>query len=384
MKINFVDELTITVSSGDGGAGAVSFRREKYVPKGGPDGGDGGKGGDVIFSIRKNLKTLTHLRNHKHYKAESGQTGMGRKRHGKDGNDLILEVPPGTVIKSTESGEVLLDLTDDEGQETFLFGGKGGLGNSNFATSRKQAPRYSQPGIEGQTLDITVELKLIADIGLVGYPNAGKSSLLKAASSANPEIADYPFTTKIPNLGLLRIFDEDIIIADIPGIIEGASQGAGLGHRFLRHISRSAALCFVIDMSDEFNPASQVYESLLEELGEYSTELLERPRLIVANKMDILESKEYLTEFQENYPDLEIFPISAVTRIGLEDLFKELHKRYLDGKEVLEKPISNFMKQRMASQSSATNQEQEKDGTVVIEKPAASIVQKADEEELDF
>jgi GTP-binding protein len=319
---SFIDEMTISVASGHGGAGAVSFRREKYVPKGGPDGGDGGRGGDVIFRVQSNLKTLTHLRHNKTYRAQNGLPGEGRKRHGRDGNDMIITVPPGTRVKDWESGEVLIDLIDENQELVFLTGGIGGQGNSHFATSRNQTPRFAQPGMPGEERKLRLELSLIADIGFVGYPNAGKSSLLGVLTSANPKVGAYPFTTKIPNLGVLRAYDRDIILADIPGIIEGASEGAGLGHRFLKHISRTAALLFLIDLSDYQDPVG-IFENLKAELKAFEPGLLDRPHYLLATKMDIPEARERLEEFRKAVRE-PVFPVSSVTREGVDELIRRL------------------------------------------------------------
>ena len=316
----FIDETTIEVSSGNGGPGSVSFRREKYAPKGGPDGGDGGKGGNVVFKVKKNLKTLAHLRFKKNFNAENGRPGEGGRRHGRHGNDAEILVPPGTIIKDLETGELLKDLAEDE-EWIFLKGGKGGLGNSNFATSRKQAPRYAQPGLPGKTRKIRVELNIIADAGFVGFPNAGKSSLLARLTNANPKVASYAFTTKIPNLGVFRIGDRDIILADIPGIIEGASQGTGLGIRFLKHIARTSGLVFLIDISDE--NYLEAFDILLEEIREFSKELYDKKRIILATKMDTENSAESLEKLKKKYPDEKIYGISVFSGYGIDDI-----KRY--------------------------------------------------------
>ena len=316
----FIDETTVEVSSGNGGPGSVSFRREKYAPKGGPDGGDGGKGGNVVFKVKKNLKTLAHLRYKKNFNAENGKPGEGGRRHGRHGNDEEILVPPGTVVKDSETGEVLKDLGEDE-EWIFLRGGKGGLGNSNFATSRKQAPRYAQPGLPGKTKRIKVELNIIADAGFVGFPNAGKSSLLARLTNANPKVAAYAFTTKIPNLGVYRVGDRDIILADIPGIIEGASNGTGLGIRFLKHIARTSGLVFLIDISDE--NYLEAFDILLEELKEFSVELYNKKRIIFASKMDTENSEERLKELENKYPDEKIYGISVFSGYGIEEI-----KRY--------------------------------------------------------
>ncbi len=333
---SFIDEMTISVASGHGGAGCVSFRREKYVPKGGPDGGDGGRGGDVIFTVRSNLKTLTHLRHNKTYRAQNGLPGEGRKRHGRDGQDMIISLPPGTRVKDFETGEVLIDLIDEGQKLVFLKGGIGGQGNSHFATSRNQTPRFAQPGMPGEDRKIRLELSLIADIGFVGYPNAGKSSLLGVLTSANPKVGAYPFTTKIPNLGVLRAYDRDIILADIPGIIEGASQGAGLGYRFLKHISRTAALLFLIDLSDYQDPVA-VFENLKAELYAFEPSLLDRPHYILATKMDIPEAREKLGDFRSKIKE-EVLPLSSVTREGVDELIRHLFSLVAPEKKVEEQP----------------------------------------------
>jgi GTP-binding protein len=322
----FVDEITITVKSGHGGAGSVSFRREKYVPRGGPDGGDGGKGGDCIFVIQENLKTLTHLRNLGTYKGENGQPGSGRKRHGSDGKPVIILVPPGTRIWDATTNELLMDLLD-LGQFTFLQGGIGGKGNTHFATSRHQAPRFAQDGMPGEERLIRLELQLIADIGFVGLPNAGKSSLLASLTSAHPKVGPYPFTTKIPNLGVMSLHQSDIVLADIPGILEGASQGHGLGIRFLKHIARTKALAFIIDGSDETEPLSKVFDTLLKELETYDPDLKDKPRVIFINKIDIPEANNRVSQAKEkDFPGEQVLGISALSRIHLDQAAQELYR----------------------------------------------------------
>jgi GTPase len=315
----FIDETTIEVSSGNGGAGSISFRREKYAPKGGPDGGNGGKGGNVVFRVKKNLKTLAHLRYKKIFNAENGHKGEGRKKHGRNGDDSEILVPPGTLIIDTATGEVLRDLEENE-EWIFLKGGKGGLGNTNFATAKNQAPRYAQPGLPGNSRNIKVEINIIADAGFVGFPNAGKSSLLSRLTNANPKVASYAFTTKIPNLGVYRVDDRDIVLADIPGIIEGASHGTGLGIQFLKHIARTSGLVFLIDVSDEnFLTA---FDILLEELKEFSQELYEKKRIIFATKMDTENSEENLNELLAKYPDEKIYGISVFSGYGIDEIKK--------------------------------------------------------------
>ncbi len=318
----FVDETTIVVSSGKGGDGAVSFRREKYVPRGGPDGGDGGKGGDVVFIVKSNLKTLSHLKLKRIFKAADGGRGAGQKMHGKDGKDALITVPPGTVISDSVTGESLVDLTGATEQFIFLRGGRGGKGNSHYATSVNQAPRYAQKGIEGSTRELKAELHLIADIGLVGHPNAGKSTLLSILTNARPLIADYPFTTKTPNLGLMRLPERDIILADIPGIVEGASHGKGLGLRFLRHIERCAALLYLVDLSGEQCPAG--VRVLREELASYSDILAARPRLLVGTKLDLPQSAQGLADLRTAFPEDRILGISSFSREGVNELKKAI------------------------------------------------------------
>ncbi|MDX9801416.1 MAG: GTPase ObgE [Spirochaetia bacterium] len=332
----FIDETNIEVSSGNGGPGSISFRREKYVPRGGPDGGDGGKGGDVVFRVKKNLKTLSSLRYRRFFRAEDGKPGRGSKKHGRDGLDAVLEVPPGTIIKNSENGELIKDLTELTHDEEWIFlkGGKGGLGNSHFATSRKQTPHYAQPGLPGAERKLKVELNIIADIGFVGFPNAGKSSLLERLTNARPKIASYPFTTKIPNLGVYRLGDQDLVLADIPGIIEGASDGAGLGLRFLKHINRTRGLLFLIDLTDENYLDS--FPVLLNELKSFSVELASRKRVIIGTKMDEEGTDEALEKLAEKYKEEEVIGISVFSGKGI-DMFDKLFYSMLSGIEVIAK-----------------------------------------------
>ncbi len=324
--VKFADESKIRVSSGKGGNGCIAFRREKYVPNGGPAGGDGGRGGDLIFEIKNNMRTLVSLRNKRVYKAKSGGDGAGSKRFGKKGEDCIIPLPPGCVIKDAETREIILDFGDaEEGQFVFLKGGNGGWGNCHFKSSTNQAPKTAIAGQEGETREVIVELNIIADIGLVGFPNAGKSSLLDYFTNARPKIAPYPFTTKIPNLGVLRIDDEsDLVIADIPGILEGAADGHGLGIRFLKHISRTAGLAFLIDLSDD--NYLEAYEILCKELASYSDELANKERIIFATKLDLPGTKERLQELRDAIPEYKIFGISVVNEWGLSEAKTELVK----------------------------------------------------------
>jgi len=317
----FVDEARLEVSSGNGGQGSVSFRREKYVAKGGPDGGDGGRGGDVIFVVRKNLKTLRHLKKKPILRAGNGAPGEGRQKHGKDGASLVIPVPPGTVVRDAASREILKDFTEEGEEWVFLKGGIGGKGNTHFKSSRLQTPRFAQPGQPGREEIISVELNIMADIGFVGFPNAGKSSLLGILSNAHPKVADYPFTTKIPHLGVMNYQENDIVLADIPGIIEGASHGAGLGLRFLKHISRTKGLAFLIDLSDPGWETS--FATLLRELRDYSEELASKKRVVIGTKLDLPETEERLEKLRKSLPAERVLGISAFTHSGLEDLKRE-------------------------------------------------------------
>jgi GTP-binding protein len=329
--MEFVDKVKLYVKAGDGGDGAVAFLREKYRPRGGPAGGDGGKGGDVIFVATKNKHTLYDLKFQKHLKAENGRPGGGKKKKGKDGADLIVEVPVGTVVKDAETGEIIADLTEDGQRAVIAKGGKGGLGNAHFATPTRQAPRFATKGKKGQERWVILELKSIADVGLVGFPNAGKSTLISRLSNAKPEIAPYPFTTRRPNLGVVG-FDDfySYVIADIPGLIEGASQGKGLGHEFLRHIERTKVLAFVLDVSDFAQiPPKEAFEILRRELENYSPDLLKKPAIVVLNKIDAVSDPSVIEElkkyFKEKY-GLEVIAISALTGEGLKELKYKLRE----------------------------------------------------------
>ena len=303
----FSDETYIDVASGNGGNGCVSFRREKFVPKGGPDGGDGGKGGDVVFVVRDNLRTLGHLKMVRSYRAENGRPGQGARCFGRNGADVEIPVPPGTVIKDAQTGQVIKDLTGEE-RYVFLKGGRGGLGNWHFRTATRQTPRFAQSGEPGTEMRIGVELLVIADIGFVGFPNAGKSSLLNLLTNARSKVAGYPFTTKIPQLGAMRYDGQDMILADIPGIIEGASQGAGMGLKFLRHISRTKALAFFIDLSDE--NCLDSYDILSRELADFAPALLEKPQVIIASKLDEDGAVQRLEDLRARLAGREIHPLS--------------------------------------------------------------------------
>ena len=322
--VGFVDEAIIEVSSGNGGKGAVSFRREKYVPRGGPDGGDGGCGGDVIFEVKQNLKTLYQLKRQRIFRAKNGSPGSGAQKNGKKGADVSVTVPPGTLIKNPQTGETLKDLKEPEEKWVFLKGGRGGKGNKHFATSTRRAPKFAQPGEAGCTRQLLVELNLIADVGLVGLPNAGKSTLLSVLTNAHPEIASYPFTTKIPNLGVLHYAEAEIVIADIPGIIEGASSGAGLGLQFLKHINRTRLLLFLIDLTDP--GYREALPLLVGELRCFSPPLAEKKRIVLGTKIDVLEARDNLSKFVSELEAEPAMGISAATGIGITELKTRISK----------------------------------------------------------
>lgn len=313
---NFIDYVKVFCKSGKGGAGAVHFRREKFIPKGGPDGGDGGRGGHIILKGNQQLWTLLHLKYQKHLRAGNGKPGEGGNRTGARGEDVIVEVPLGTIAKEAETGKLLAEITK-HGQEVILLpGGKGGLGNDHFKSAIQQTPRYAQPGESGSEMWVLLELKLLADVGLVGFPNAGKSTLLSVVSAAKPKIADYPFTTLVPNLGVVAYRDhKSFVMADIPGIIEGAAEGKGLGFRFLRHIERNAVLLFMIP--SDSHDIQQEYNVLLNELKKYNPELLDKDRIVAVTKSDLLDD-ELTSEIKKQLSfDISCIFISSVTAKGL-------------------------------------------------------------------
>lgn len=336
----YTDYTKIFVKSGNGGNGAISFRREKYVAAGGPDGGDGGKGGDVYFITDKDSNTLINFRYNKKFKAENGQNDSGARCNGKQGQDLYIKVPIGTVVKDAETGEIVADLSEEDSKELVLPGGRGGKGNTHFATSTRQAPRFAQSGEKGIEKELILELKSLADVGLVGFPNAGKSTFLSVVTDAKPKIADYPFTTLNPNLGVVKTDDENsFVIADIPGLIEGASDGIGLGIQFLRHIERTRLILHLIDVSgfQGRNPVDDFY-SINNELKNYSEKLTKKKQIIVATKLDVAQDDTLYKELEKvaKKEGLEIFKISSITKQGLkellvrvEELLKEIPKENL-------------------------------------------------------
>lgn len=318
--MKFIDRVKIYVQAGTGGNGTVAFRREAHVPKGGPSGGDGGRGGSVIFVATNSLSTLLDLRYYREYKAQNGEKGHAKKMHGADADDLVIRVPVGTCVYDDDTGNIIADLTKDGQRAVIAKGGRGGRGNARFASSRNPAPKICENGEPGEKFNLRVELKLLADVGLVGFPSVGKSTLLSVVSKARPQIADYHFTTIVPNLGVVQVKDgRSFVMADLPGLIEGASQGKGLGHQFLRHIERCRVIVHIIDMSgSEGRDPYEDYVTINKELGEYEYRLLERPQIIVANKMDGDEAEENLKKFKEKLGDQKVFPIIAPIHEGID------------------------------------------------------------------
>ncbi|MBR3298785.1 MAG: GTPase ObgE [Clostridia bacterium] len=329
--MQFVDKARIVIKSGNGGDGAVSFHREKYVSHGGPDGGDGGTGGSVIFEADENMSTLLDFKFARFFRAKNGENGRAKLQSGKSGEDLIIRVPVGTRVRDLESGKIIADMNKPGRTRTVLRGGRGGKGNARFATPTRQTPRYAQNGQKTKEYEVELELMTIADVGLVGLPNVGKSTILSVVTSAKPKIANYHFTTLTPNLGVVKRYDETFVLADIPGLIEGASEGAGLGHDFLRHIERTRMLMHVLDISGcEGRDPIADYRQIRQELTAYSEKLAELPELIAANKMDITGAEDWLEllkqELAETNPEAEIFPVSAATVQGFEPLLDRILK----------------------------------------------------------
>jgi GTP-binding protein len=345
----FIDQVKLFLKSGNGGSGAVSFRREKYVPRGGPDGGDGGRGGHIIFVVRSGLSTLSEFRDHRRFIAENGQPGAGVNCSGKDGADLYLSVPPGTVIRNLETSEILADLTEEGMEVLLLQGGRGGRGNAHFASSTRQTPQFSEKGEPGSELNVLLELKLIADVGIIGFPNAGKSTLISRISAAKPKIADYPFTTLIPNLGVVSYHETSFVAVDVPGLIEGAHQGIGLGDQFLRHIERTRILIHLVDISglsgrDPYQDFCQINE----ELRLFNAELAEKPQIIAVNKIDLTgasalleDFRKKLTEARANEQPVPVYSISAVTGVGINELLGAVVQKLKETGEKVSVTLNN-------------------------------------------
>ncbi|QFP42287.1 GTPase ObgE [Borrelia miyamotoi] len=318
----FKDSLNITVSSGDGGSGSISFLRERFKAKGGPDGGNGGRGGNVIFKVKTNLKTLSLYKNGQRLSASDGKPGMGSKKSGASGENLVVFVPPNTRVYDAVTDSVLFELQSFDEEVIVLKGGRGGLGNANFKSSTRRTPRFAQPGESGMTLNLRLELSLIADIGIVGLPNAGKSSLISTITASKSKVANYPFTTKVPHLGVIKSYCYDLVIADVPGIIEGSSRGLGLGFEFLRHISKTKVLVFLIDVAS--NNFLSDYNILFNELGKYNVEFLSKKRVIVANKLDLDGAVDRFNELKRALGSERILGISIYENRGIDELVSEL------------------------------------------------------------
>ena len=371
----FTDSAKVFIKSGDGGNGHVSFRREIYVPNGGPDGGDGGKGGDIIFEVDDGLNTLVDFRHVRKYVAQPGEEGGKRRCHGANGKDLVIKVPQGTVVKDMETGKVITDMSGDNRREVILKGGKGGLGNMNFATATMQAPKYAQPGQAGAELWVQLELKVLADVGLVGFPNVGKSTLLSRVSNARPKVANYHFTTLNPHLGVVNLGDgNSFVMADIPGLIEGASEGAGLGHEFLRHIERTKVLLHVVDGAsvEGRDPVEDVH-MIMEELKAYNPKLLELPQAIAANKLDALYDEEMnpLQVLKDEFESqgIPVFGISAVSGEGVNELLYYLFKVLSTVDRTPKIFEKEFEVEYMTDRNLPYTVEKNEDGEYVVEGP---------------
>lgn len=377
----FLDEAVIELTSGRGGSGAVSFHREKHVPRGGPNGADGGRGGDIVVIADRARRTLYDFKLQDKFVAQDGEHGVGNKR-GHDGKGIVIKMPVGTVITDSLTGEVVIDLTIHGMKYVVCSGGKGGKGNEHYTSSVRQAPNFAQKGAPGETIHAKLELKLIADVGLIGLPNAGKSTLISRVSAARPKIADYPFTTIVPNLGVVRIHDKTFVVADMPGLIEGASQGVGLGHQFLRHVERNRVLVHVVDCYpiDGSDPIAN-YHTIENELQLYSQEIWERPRLIALNKIDVIPGKEF-NDLRERFEELgrPLFPISAVTGGGVETLLMELQKVLEETMPAEEIPV---LMPAMKADESAWDVEKTPNGFRVVGKRMERMVAMTDLENED-
>ena len=372
MPSGFIDKARITVKAGNGGNGAIAFHREKYVAAGGPDGGDGGRGGSIILQVDDHMSTLMDFRYKRKYAAENGADGQGKRRFGKNGEDLVIRVPRGTLVREAETGEIMADMS---GSEPFVLcrGGRGGWGNSHFATPTRQVPRFAKAGLPGESHDVILELKLLADVGLIGFPNVGKSTLLSVVSKAQPKIANYHFTTLFPNLGVVWVEDGvSFILADIPGIIEGASEGAGLGHDFLRHIDRCRLLVHVVDVSgSEGRDPVADFDAINEELKRYSPDLAERPQIVAANKTDILEDPAPLEALRAHVEGLgyPLFEISAAAHRGTRELVQQVARRLSDLPPIAVYEPDYVPKAPSAEGSAVSLDIQHEEGVWIVEGP---------------
>ena len=351
----FVDEVYVKLIAGKGGDGCTSFRREKFVAMGGPNGGNGGHGANIVFEVDKSLRTLIDLKMQKIIKGDKGVNGKGSDRNGANAEDVIIKVPEGTVVSNKNTGEVICDLITDGQREIIAHGGRGGKGNRAFATHDNPAPKMSELGAPGEEIEIKCELKMLADVGLVGFPSVGKSTLLSIISNASPKIAAYHFTTLSPNLGVVRVYDDTFVLADLPGLVEGASSGLGLGFQFLRHTSRCKVIAHVVDMSGlEGRDPINDYEIIINELKAYDERLLKKPSVIIASKMDLDGAKQNLETFKKKYPNEKIYPISSIYNEGIDVLIKDLNELVKTSASVVEEDMNNFKEYKFVSEKPFT------------------------------
>lgn len=351
----FVDEVYVKLIAGKGGDGCTSFRREKFVAMGGPNGGNGGHGANIVFEVDKSLRTLIDLKMQKIIKGDKGVNGKGSDRNGANAEDVIIKVPEGTVVSNKNTGEVICDLVTDGQREIIAHGGRGGKGNRAFATHDNPAPKMSELGAPGEEIEIKCELKMLADVGLVGFPSVGKSTLLSIISNASPKIAAYHFTTLSPNLGVVRVYDDTFVLADLPGLVEGASSGLGLGFQFLRHTSRCKVIAHVVDMSGlEGRDPINDYEIIINELKAYDERLLKKPSVIIASKMDLEGAKQNLETFKKKYPNVKIYPISSIYNEGIDVLIKDLNELVKTSASVVEEDMNNFKEYKFVSEKPFT------------------------------
>lgn len=351
----FVDEVYVKLIAGKGGDGCTSFRREKFVAMGGPNGGNGGHGANIVFEVDKSLRTLIDLKMQKIIKGDKGVNGKGSDRNGANAEDVIIKVPEGTVVSNKNTGEVICDLVTDGQREIIAHGGRGGKGNRAFATHDNPAPKMSELGAPGEEIEIKCELKMLADVGLVGFPSVGKSTLLSIISNASPKIAAYHFTTLSPNLGVVRVYDDTFVLADLPGLVEGASSGLGLGFQFLRHTSRCKVIAHVVDMSgSEGRDPINDYEIIINELKAYDERLLKKPSVIIASKMDLDGAKQNLETFKKKYPNEKIYPISSIYNEGIDVLIKDLNELVKTSASVVEEDMNSFKEYKFVSEKPFT------------------------------